>query len=52
MEELDTVQYVLDLAGEHNLQAEVITFALIAMKNNNKLSVEEALREGLSEWDL
>jgi len=41
---------LLKLAEYHNLEAEVVVFALNAMKSNTLLSVEEAMALGYEEW--
>jgi hypothetical protein len=49
-EDLKFVDDVLTEASGYNLTTEVVLEALRSLKNNNKLSIREALQEGLDEW--
>lgn len=42
----------LKQATHFGLQYEVVFYALKAMKENNELSVEQAIDKGCDEWDL
>lgn len=48
--QLDSVAETLKFASEYGLECEVILFALLAMKDNPLLSIDEALIIGESEW--
>lgn len=48
----EAVAMALSIAGEYHLQAEVVLFALYAMRDSPHCSIREALDIGLSEWDL
>jgi hypothetical protein len=50
IKELSYVDHLLKLAEVHNLEAEVVTSALRAMKEDSLLSVEEAIALGYEEW--
>ena len=50
IKELSYVDHLLKLAEYHNLEAEVVVFALKAMKSDPLLSVEEAMALGYEEW--
>jgi len=50
IKELSYVDHLLKLAEYHNLEAEVVVFALKAMKNNPSLTIEEAIDAGYEEW--
>jgi len=53
--ETDDIQYIANLLGfvrEHHLEAEVVYFAIKAMKNNPQLTIKEAFEAGCEEWDL
>lgn len=40
----------LEVSREYNLEAEVVYFALNAMKKDRSLSIEEAMANGFNEW--
>ena len=40
----------LEVSREYNLEAEVVYFALNAMKKDRSLSIEEAMAYGFNEW--
>lgn len=40
----------LEVSREYNLEAEVVYFALNAMKKDRSLSIEEAMASGFNEW--
>ena len=44
------VREVLDEAKEWNMEIEVVTTAMNALKQNSKLSIDEALAIGINEW--
>jgi hypothetical protein len=51
----DIAEYIADClhhAKVHQLEAEVVLWALIAMRDNPKLTLEEAMTAGMVEWDL
>ena len=50
IKELSYVDHLLKLAEYHNLEAEVVVFALKAMKEDPLLSIEEAISLGFEEW--
>jgi len=50
IKELSYVDHLLKLAEGYNLEAEVVVFALKAMKSDPLLSVEEAMALGYEEW--
>ena len=50
IKELIYVDHLLKLAEYHNLEAEVVVFALKSMKSDPLLSVEEAMALGYEEW--
>jgi hypothetical protein len=49
---IDIVDSVLAIADKHRLEVEVMTYALMFLKENPELSIEEALNFALEEWDL
>ena len=50
IKELIYVDHLLKLAEVHNLEAEVVVFALKSMKEDSLLSIEEAMALGYEEW--
>jgi hypothetical protein len=50
IKELSYVDHLLKLAEVHNLEAEVVVFALKSMKEDSLLSIEEAMALGYEEW--
>ena len=50
IKELIYVDHLLKLAEVHNLEAEVVVFALKSMKEDPLLSIEEAIALGYEEW--
>jgi hypothetical protein len=50
IKELSYVDHLLKLAEVHNLEAEVVVFALKSMKEDPLLSIEEAMALGYEEW--
>lgn len=50
IKELSYVDHLLKLAEYHNLEAEMVTSALRAMKEDPSLSIEEAIALGYEEW--
>jgi hypothetical protein len=49
---MDKICSRLQYVQESGLDVEVIVFALLAMKNDPTLSVEEAFEHGCREWDV
>ncbi len=49
-EELDYVEQILAEARELHLEAEVVTTALNSMKENPRMSVEDAITIGYHDW--
>ena len=49
-EVLDLVMATLEKAKVYGLEVEVISSAFIALKNNSKICITEALDTGLNEW--
>lgn len=49
---MEDIADMLELAREYGLEAEVVYSALEAMKANPDLETEDALAEGLLEWDV
>ena len=41
---------ILQTAKEHGLEVEVIAWAMLALKENPKLSISEAILIGFAEW--
>ena len=50
IESMDVVSDALNDADGFDLQTEVVTFALQAMKDNPKLEISEAIMIGFNEW--
>ena len=50
--QMEAIKEALELAKKHNLETEVMCWAMKNLKANPKISIEEALRRGLKEWDL
>lgn len=49
-QELTAVLHILNEAKKYNLEVEIIHSALKLMKNDNNLSVADALWTGRNEW--
>ena len=49
-EDINTVSLCLKGAMEHNLETEVVLFALKAMKEDKSLTIAQAISEGFNEW--
>ena len=49
-DQLQAVCSTLDYAQIFGLECEVILFALLAMKDNSSLSIEDALYIGQTDW--
>ena len=49
---LKEVHRALEAAGTCNMQTEVIAFAMTYLKDNNELSIGDALGLALLEWDI
>jgi hypothetical protein len=52
LHELHFVEECLRDAGAYQLTAEVVTWALKAMKAHPEFSVQEAMERGMEEWDV
>lgn len=50
IEAMDAVKNGLEIASEYNLEVEVVVFAMKALKENNKLTISEAMSIGIDEW--
>lgn len=50
IDEFEAIQIALKGASEFDLQVEVVWYALKAMKENSRLSIEEAINIGFNEW--
>lgn len=50
IEEMSYIDSLLDEAAEYGLITEVVTFGLMAMKNNPTLTIAEAIQIGYDEW--
>jgi hypothetical protein len=48
--DIETINSILDQVIEHGLEVECIYWALVAMRENPKLSPGEAFALGLAEW--
>ena len=49
-QDLKNVSKVLNIAKKEGLEAEVMLWAFLALKNNPQYSIYDALLEGLNEW--
>lgn len=49
-DDIRAVGEALEIAGEFNLECEVVLFALYEMRRNPKLTIEQALSYGVGEW--
>lgn len=47
---LVAINRILEDAGSEGLTTEVVTTALMLMKENNELTIEEAIQLGYDEW--
>ena len=50
LDEFDAVKNALKDASEYGLEVEVVVFALKYMKENPRLTIEEAIGLGFDEW--
>lgn len=50
LNEWEAVENTLKAASEFGLQTEVVWYALKAMKENPRLTIEEAINIGYEEW--
>lgn len=48
--DIDTIEQALHEAQRYHLENEVIVYALKYMKENSKLTIQEAMMLGLREW--
>lgn len=51
-EEIKAIRNALSLAQKFDLEIEVLWSAFKAIQQTPELTIEEALHEGLNEWDL
>lgn len=51
-ESLKEVNKALQVSSKCNMQTEVIAFAMTYLKENNELSIGQALSLALLEWDI
>lgn len=49
---IERVQTTLNESGKSGLQSEVIATAMIYLKENPEVSIQEALYIGLVDWDI
>ena len=49
-EELESIANALKESSKYNLEIEVVAWALQAMKEDNNLSISEAINIGFNEW--
>lgn len=49
---MDAVANTLKFAGEYHLEVEVIASAMLYLKENPEVSINEALNAGLGDWDV
>lgn len=49
--DVEAVAAGLKVAEEHGMVVEVVCWAMKALKANPAMSIEEAINEGLYEWD-
>jgi hypothetical protein len=47
---LNVVHDALKIASDYNLEAEVMAYAMIFLKDNPKITISEAIQCGLNEW--
>ena len=50
LDEFEAIQMALKGAAEFNLEVEVVWYALKYMKENSRLSIEEAINKSFDEW--
>jgi hypothetical protein len=50
--EMAEIEIALQLARNLYLETEVVTFALLAIKENPFISITEAINRGLKEWNI
>lgn len=50
LNEWEAIDHALKGASEFDLQVEVVWYALKAMKENPRLTIEEAMDIGFNEW--
>ena len=50
LDEFEAIQNALKGASEFNLEVEVVWYALKYMKENPRLTIEEAINLGFKEW--
>lgn len=48
--DMENIQKAFDIAKEYELQWEVLCWAMYALRTNPKLSIGQAMSEGLEEW--
>ncbi len=52
VEDLELVYNVLEEAKKHNLESEVMLYAIYFMRENPKSSIAEVLGMAMMEWDV
>lgn len=52
VDEVTAINSMLKMASKNGLAAEVVYSALNAMKEDNKLTPIQAMKEGVYEWDI
>jgi len=52
LKELDYISECLKDAGAYGLTAEVVTYALKALKAHPEISIQETMERGMEEWDV
>lgn len=50
--QIEAVKEALNLSKKHKLENEVMCFAMKHLKESPNISIEEALRRALKDWDL
>lgn len=50
MQQMDAIKEAIQIASPHELELEVILWAMKALQSNPKLTITEALDVGLDEW--
>ena len=50
LDDLDLILKILEDAKSHDLEAEVIMWAIKSMKEDNSISISEAIVRGYHEW--
>lgn len=50
LEEIEAIDKGLSTASDHNLQVEVVLFALHIVKKNPKIAISRAMELAVNEW--